>query len=116
MRTKLGISEWVLVRNRGRFRSLILAGRMLTIAILAQATTYLASAPKSNAAYLAVDEATRDVEEVARFATCPYGDKCDPSRTSVNLYGDMVVVGRRQGENSPVWWGDGASTVTKFAA
>ena len=31
--------------------------------ILSQATTYLASAPKSNAAYLAVDEATRDVEQ-----------------------------------------------------
>ncbi|MBT3293930.1 MAG: replication-associated recombination protein A [Verrucomicrobia bacterium] len=31
--------------------------------ILSQATTYLASAPKSNAAYLAVDEAMKDVEE-----------------------------------------------------
>lgn len=30
--------------------------------ILAQATTYLASAPKSNASYLAVDEALKDVE------------------------------------------------------
>lgn len=32
--------------------------------ILAQATTYLASAPKSNAAYLGVDMALRDVEKV----------------------------------------------------
>lgn len=31
---------------------------------LAQATTYLASAPKSNASYMAVDEALRDVERV----------------------------------------------------
>ncbi|MBN1670138.1 MAG: replication-associated recombination protein A [Kiritimatiellae bacterium] len=31
--------------------------------ILAQATAYLACAPKSNASYLAVDKATRDVEE-----------------------------------------------------
>jgi putative ATPase len=31
--------------------------------ILAQATTYLATAPKSNAAYLAVDEATKAIEE-----------------------------------------------------
>ena len=31
--------------------------------ILAQATTYLATAPKSNAAYLAIDEALADVEK-----------------------------------------------------
>jgi len=31
--------------------------------ILSQATTYLATAPKSNASYLAVDKATHDVEE-----------------------------------------------------
>ena len=31
--------------------------------ILAQATTYLASAPKSNAAYLAIEQATAELDE-----------------------------------------------------
>ncbi|MDJ0765868.1 MAG: hypothetical protein QNJ97_22990 [Myxococcota bacterium] len=60
--------------------------------------------------------ATRDEVEVARYTTCPYDVKCDPSRTSVNLYGDMVVTGRRQEVGSSIWWGEGASMVTKFAA
>jgi hypothetical protein len=45
-------------------------------------------------------------EEVARYRTCPLSS-CDPSRTSVNLHGDMVVTNRDPG---------GPSSVTKFAA
>lgn len=44
-------------------------------------------------------------EEVARYRTCSLSS-CDPSRTSVNLHGDMVVTNR-----DPA----GASSVTKFA-
>ncbi len=35
--------------------------------VLAQATAYLASAPKSNASYLAIDRALRDIEETESF-------------------------------------------------
>jgi hypothetical protein len=52
---------------------------------------------------------TTTAEEVARYRTCPLDD-CDPSRTSVNLHGDMVVTNRRPEE------GDEISSVTKFAA
>ncbi len=46
-------------------------------------------------------------EEVARYVTSPQGAGGDPSRTSVNLHGDMVVTNR-----SP---SSGLSSVTKFA-
>ena len=46
-------------------------------------------------------------EEVARYKTCPTSS-CDPSRTSVNLHGDMVVTNRDPGS--------GPSSVTKFIA
>ncbi len=47
-------------------------------------------------------------EELARYYTCPVTSSCDPSRTSVNLHGDMVVTNR-----DPT---SGPSSVTKFAA
>ena len=38
---------------------------------------------------------TRTMKELARYRTCPLGDSaCDPSRTTVNLSGDVVVVNR----------------------
>ncbi len=46
--------------------------------------------------------------EVARYWTCPLTSGCDPSRTSVNMHGDMVVTNREPG--------GGPSSVTKFAA
>jgi hypothetical protein len=46
--------------------------------------------------------------EVGRFLTGPYGSSNDPSRTSVNMYGDMVVT------NRDPW--TGPSSVTKFVA
>ncbi len=46
--------------------------------------------------------------EVARYSTSPQGATGDPSRTSVNLHGDMVVTNR---DPTP-----GPSSVTKFAA
>jgi hypothetical protein len=45
-------------------------------------------------------------EEVARYVTSPQGQNGDPSRTSVNLHGDMVVTNR---DPTP-----GPSSVTKF--
>ncbi len=36
---------------------------------------------------------TETLVEEARYRTCPYAS-CDPSRTSVNVYGDMVVTNR----------------------
>jgi hypothetical protein len=51
---------------------------------------------------------TTSGEEVARYVTSPQGATGDPSRTSVNLHGDMVVTNR-----SPQ---PGPSSVTKFAA
>ena len=45
--------------------------------------------------------------EVARYRTCPH-TYCDPSRTSVNLHGDVVVTNRSEGGDT--------SSVTKFAA
>ncbi|MDY0001086.1 MAG: hypothetical protein RBU30_07320 [Polyangia bacterium] len=57
---------------------------------------------------------TRNGREVARYLTCAYGDnRCDPSRTSVNLHGDVVVSNRGCG-NCVVQIP--ASSVTKFAA
>ncbi len=50
---------------------------------------------------------TREVEEVARYVTSPQGSDGDPSRTSVNLHGDMVVTNREPKS--------GPSSVTKFA-
>jgi len=47
-------------------------------------------------------------EEMGRYVTSPQGASGDPSRTSVNLHGDMVVTNR---DPSP-----GPSSVTKFAA
>ena len=47
-------------------------------------------------------------EEVARYITSPQGQTGDPSRTSVNLHGDMVVTNR---DPSP-----GPSSVTMFIA
>ena len=47
---------------------------------------------------------TVTAKEVARYKACPL-DKCDPSRTSVNLHGDMVVTNR---DTNP-------SSITKFA-
>jgi len=46
-------------------------------------------------------------EEVARYVTSPQGASGDPSRTSVNLHGDMVVTNRDPSS--------GPSSVTKFA-
>ncbi len=46
-------------------------------------------------------------QEVARYVTSPQGASGDPSRTSVNLHGDMVVTNR-----DPT---TGPSSVTKFA-
>ncbi len=44
---------------------------------------------------------TRNTEEVARYLTCSYSDRsCDPSRTSVNLHGDVVVSNRGCGNCS----------------
>jgi len=51
---------------------------------------------------------TTNGEEVARYITSPQGSGGDPSRTSVNLYGDMVVTNRDPSS--------GPSSVTKFAA
>jgi hypothetical protein len=51
---------------------------------------------------------TRTLVEEARYITSPQGATGDPSRTSVNLHGDMVVTNR-----SPA---SGSSSVTKFAA
>ena len=60
--------------------------------------------------------ATRETKEVARYETCSYGN-CDPSRTSVNIYGDMVVTGRRQlGYDGVPWTLEGNSMVTKISA
>jgi len=50
---------------------------------------------------------TITAKEEARYRTCPL-DVCDPSRTSVNMYGDAVVTNR-----SP---SSGMSSVTKFAS
>jgi hypothetical protein len=50
---------------------------------------------------------TRTGIEVARYVTSQQGPDGDPSRTSVNLHGDMVVTNR-----SPA---SGPSSVTKFA-
>jgi hypothetical protein len=47
-------------------------------------------------------------QEMGRYATSPQGATGDPSRTSVNLHGDMVVT---NGNAEP-----GPSSVTKFAA
>ncbi|MFH1435613.1 MAG: hypothetical protein ABIJ56_07835 [Pseudomonadota bacterium] len=47
-------------------------------------------------------------EEMSRFITSPQGASGDPSRTSVNLHGDMVVTNRDPST--------GPSSVTKFAA
>ena len=44
--------------------------------------------------------------EEGRYKTCPEA-MCDPSRTSVNLYGDMVVTNR--------YYNTAQSSVTKFA-
>jgi DNA-binding beta-propeller fold protein YncE len=46
---------------------------------------------------------------VARYITAPYGTGNDPSRTSVNRHGDMVVTNRNPNLTA-------ASSVTKFAA
>lgn len=51
---------------------------------------------------------TLDGREMGRYVTSPQGASGDPSRTSVNLHGDMVVTNR---DPSP-----GPSSVTKFAA
>ena len=51
---------------------------------------------------------TLNGEEVARYYTSEQESQGDPSRTSVNLYGDMVVTNRNPGY--------GPSSVTKFAA
>ncbi|MBW2261459.1 MAG: hypothetical protein JRG91_05745 [Deltaproteobacteria bacterium] len=51
---------------------------------------------------------TLDGVEMGRYVTSPQGASGDPSRTSVNLHGDMVVTNR---DPSP-----GPSSVTKFAA
>jgi streptogramin lyase len=56
---------------------------------------------------------TTSATEVARYLTSAYGDLNDPSRTSVNLHGDVVVSNRREGYMP---WGEGESSVTKFAA
>jgi len=51
---------------------------------------------------------TLDGVEVARYVSCPIaGGACDPSRTSVNLHGDMVVTNRDPAS--------GPSSVTKIA-
>ena len=50
---------------------------------------------------------TINAQEVARYRTCPTSP-CDPSRTSVNLHGDMVVSNR--------YPTTGPSSVTKFIA
>jgi streptogramin lyase len=47
--------------------------------------------------------------EVARYITAPYGTANDPSRTSVNRHGDMVVTNRNPNLTA-------AASVTKFAA
>ncbi|MBI5488435.1 MAG: hypothetical protein HY905_13970 [Deltaproteobacteria bacterium] len=54
---------------------------------------------------------TIDAVEVARYQAGPDGAANDPSRTSVNLHGDMVVTNRNVG-GMP----GGASSATKFAA
>jgi streptogramin lyase len=51
---------------------------------------------------------TLDGVEKGRYITSPQGASGDPSRTSVNLHGDMVVTNRDPGT--------GPSSVTKFAA
>jgi len=51
---------------------------------------------------------TLTATEVGRYVTGPYGTSNDPSRTSVNLHGDMVVTNREPGV--------GPSSVTKFLA
>ncbi len=51
---------------------------------------------------------TLDGREMGRYVTSPQGASGDPSRTSVNLHGDMVVTNR---DPSP-----GPSSVTKFGA
>jgi hypothetical protein len=53
---------------------------------------------------------TQTAIEEARYATCSLGNQCDPSRTSVNMHGDMVVTNRSPGGGAV------ASTVVKFAA
>ncbi|MBN1769712.1 MAG: hypothetical protein JXB32_00505 [Deltaproteobacteria bacterium] len=55
---------------------------------------------------------TLDGVEVGRYVTSPLGALGDPSRTSVNLHGDMVVTNRSPGGETPA----GPSSVTKFAA
>jgi hypothetical protein len=51
---------------------------------------------------------TQTATELARYVTGPYGATNDPSRTSVNLHGDVVVTNR-----NPV---GGPSSVVKFLA
>ncbi|MCP4614590.1 MAG: hypothetical protein GY845_38405 [Planctomycetes bacterium] len=51
---------------------------------------------------------TITAKEVARYITSPQGAGGDPSRTSVNMHGDMVVTNREPTT--------GPSSVTKFAA
>jgi hypothetical protein len=51
---------------------------------------------------------TLTATEVGRYTTGPFGNSNDPSRTSVNLHGDMVVT------NRDPW--TGPSSVTKFLA
>jgi hypothetical protein len=55
---------------------------------------------------------TLDGVEVGRYVTSALGASGDPSRTSVNLHGDMVVTNRDPGGETPA----GPSSVTKFAA
>ncbi|MBI5499513.1 MAG: hypothetical protein HY907_04685 [Deltaproteobacteria bacterium] len=55
---------------------------------------------------------TLDGVEMGRYATSALGAAGDPSRTSVNLHGDMVVTNRSPGGETP----SGPSSVTKFAA
>jgi hypothetical protein len=53
---------------------------------------------------------TEDEVEVGRYLTGPHGDGNDPSRTSVNLHGDMVVSNRNPLDEAAT------SSVTKFIA
>jgi hypothetical protein len=55
---------------------------------------------------------TLDGVEMGRYVTSALGALGDPSRTSVNLHGDMVVTNRNPGGETAA----GPSSVTKFAA